>query len=151
MIGITVGVGSKVVGPLTISSEASLAIGSNCWIGTNLRIHGNGKIAIGDNNAFAPDITIITGSHLMGDSSQRAGKGIHWDYTIGDGNWIGAKSTLSNGVKIENGVMIGACSLVTKNCESDGLYVGLPAKRVRDLPYDREKTLSNNDLPIKLT
>jgi len=37
------------------------------------------------------------------------------------------------GVTIESGCVIGVGSIVTKNCEANGVYVGNPAKRVKNL------------------
>lgn len=132
-IGIIVGDNTKVVGPINISRVAKLEIGDNNWIGTNLTIHGNGKVVIGDNNDFGPDITILTGTHEIGTHKRRAGKGVTLDYVFGNGNWIGAKSTFINGSGTSHGVIIGACSLVTKNTESNSLYIGTPARKMREL------------------
>lgn len=132
-IGVKIGEDTKIVGPINIGRALNVEIGSNNWIGTNLTIHGNGKVVIGNNNDFAPDITILTGTHEIDNSERRAGKGVNLEYAIGSGNWIGAKATLVNGCTIGNGVVIGACSLVTKSCEDNSLYLGLPAKKVKEL------------------
>ncbi|MET2118860.1 acyltransferase [Enterococcus faecium] len=132
-IGIIVGENTKIVGPVNISRVAKLEIGKNNWIGANLTIHGNGSVFIGDNNDFAPEVTILTGSHEIGSHHRRAGEGISFQYRIGNGNWIGAKSTLINGCSLGDGVIIGASALVTKDCEDDFLYVGVPAKKTKKL------------------
>ncbi|SEI76832.1 maltose O-acetyltransferase [Alkalibacterium gilvum] len=38
-----------------------------------------------------------------------------------------------NGAKISKGVVIGAGALVNKDCQTDSLYVGVPAKKVNKL------------------
>jgi carbonic anhydrase/acetyltransferase-like protein (isoleucine patch superfamily) len=55
--------------------------------------------------------------------------------SIGDRVLVGMGAVLMDGVTVESDVVIGAGSLVTpgKTLESGGLYVGSPAKRVRDL------------------
>ena len=50
---------------------------------------------------------------------------------IGKKTMIGSGALILAGVTIEEGVIIGAGSLVTKNCQKNGLYVGRPAKLVR--------------------
>ena len=132
-IGIKVGKGTKIVGPLNISRNLKLEIGSGNWIGTNLTIHGNGKLIIGKNNDIAPEVTILTGSHEIGDKNRRAGKGKSFEYYIGNGNWIGAKSTLINGCNIGNGVIIGTCSLVNNDTDDNSIYLGIPAKKYKML------------------
>lgn len=37
------------------------------------------------------------------------------------------------GVKIGSGCIIGTGSLVVKDCELKGIYVGVPARRIKDL------------------
>ena len=61
------------------------------------------------------------------------GVGITKYIFIGDGCWIGANVTILPGIEIGTGCIIGAGALVTKNCKPNGLYVGVPAKRIRDL------------------
>lgn len=52
---------------------------------------------------------------------------------IEDGCWIGACTTIMPGVKIAKGCVIGSHSLVLKDTEPNGLYTGIPAKRIKDL------------------
>lgn len=59
---------------------------------------------------------------------------------------MGSGSVILPGVTLEDGVAIGALSLVNKNCKAFGIYVGNPAillkNRKRDL-LDLEKENSN--------
>ena len=51
---------------------------------------------------------------------------------IGDYCFIGIKSTILKGVNITNKVIVGACSLVTKNLmDENALYGGNPAKLIK--------------------
>ena len=74
----------------------------------------------------------INSTHETGDCYQRAGKGYALPIKIEDGYWIGANTTIMPGVTIAKGCIIAANSLVTKDTEPNGLYVGQPAKRVKD-------------------
>lgn len=49
---------------------------------------------------------------------------------IGDNVFIGYNCTILPNVKIGNNVIVGAASTVTKDLDSDGVYVGCPAKRI---------------------
>lgn len=69
----------------------------------------------------------------MGDAKRRAGKAIVGDIIIENGCWIGGNVTILPGVVISEGCIIGAGSVVTKNTEKNSLYVGVPAKKVRNL------------------
>ena len=45
---------------------------------------------------------------------------------------IGTNSTVLPGVELGEGVAVGAHSLVTKSCDPWGIYVGVPAKRMKE-------------------
>jgi virginiamycin A acetyltransferase len=50
---------------------------------------------------------------------------------IGDDVWIGANCTITDGVKIGNGSVIGANSVVTSDVPEYSIYAGTPAKFIR--------------------
>lgn len=133
MIGISIGENSKVVGPLYIGRAATLVVKQNCWIGADFKVYGNGEVFIGDNCDVAPEVTFITGSHQIGPPSKRAGDGISFKCQVSNGVWIGSQSTFLNNVKISEGVIIGAKSLVNRDCIENSLYVGSPAVLVKSL------------------
>jgi len=53
--------------------------------------------------------------------------GVH----IGDFTWIGANATIKNNVEIASNSVIGAGAVVVKNISEEGIYVGLPAKKIK--------------------
>ena len=53
------------------------------------------------------------------------------DIIIQNDVWIGAKSTVMSGVKISNGAIVGACSVVTKDVPPFAIVAGNPAKVVK--------------------
>ena len=50
---------------------------------------------------------------------------------------IGAHVTILPGVRVANNCLIGAGSVLTKSTEPYGIYIGVPAKRVGDVPDDQ--------------
>lgn len=93
--------------------EAKVYIGKNTWVGCN--------------------VSFICISHEIGESNQRAGKTVFSPIVVGNGVWIGADVTILPGVNISDGCIIGAGSVVTKDTFPNGLYVGNPARRIKDL------------------
>lgn len=122
--GASVGDMTKIVGPIYFSCD--LTIGNNCWIGMNFSAHGNGKVSIGDNCDFAPEVTLLTGSHEIGEHMRRAGRGVALPIKIGDGCWIGARATILGNSVIDDGCVVGSCTLANKKYEKDSLIVGVP-------------------------
>ena len=49
---------------------------------------------------------------------------------------VGSGCVILPGVTLEDGVAIGALSLVTKNCEAFGVYAGNPLRRIKDRKRD---------------
>ncbi|MFV0943006.1 CatB-related O-acetyltransferase [Bacillus pacificus] len=56
---------------------------------------------------------------------------------IGHDVWIGSKSIIMPGIKVGNGAIIGAGSVVTKNVQPYEIVVGVPAKHLR-FRFDKE-------------
>ncbi len=121
----------SVVGPLFTTARLEIGIGS--WIGRNLVIHGNGVVVIGENCDIAPDVTLLTGTHIIGGHKRRAGRGQTGNITIGDGCWIGARATILPGTTVGNGSVISACACVVNDVAEDVVAGGVPAKVIRKL------------------
>lgn len=130
-IGFKIGEGTKIVGP--IECWGTLEIGSNCWIGKNLCVNGNGQVVIGDSCDLGPEVTFQTGGHLIGTAERRAGEGSNFKQIVGNGVWIGGRSTILNDVTINAGAVVAGCSCVTKDVEKNTIVGGVPAKVLRRL------------------
>ena len=52
---------------------------------------------------------------------------------VGEGCFIGANVTVLPGVNVGEGCVIAAGAVITRDCAPDGLYGGVPARRIRDL------------------
>lgn len=129
--GYQIGENTKIVGP--IFCTGTLCIGANCWIGRNLTVHGNGTVIIGDNCDVAPDVTFLTGGHIVGTTERRAGEGESYKIAVGNGTWIGSRSTILGNTTIGDGCVVAACACVVGDVEKNVLTGGVPAKKIRDL------------------
>jgi maltose O-acetyltransferase len=120
-------------------SSGCLIFGNNIIIGKGTFINyrcvfdNAAKITIGNNCDIAHEVMFCTATHEIGNEIRRASTPIGREIIIEDGCWIGTRVTILPGVKIGRGCIIGAGSLVTKDCEPNGLYIGSPARRVKDL------------------
>lgn len=133
-IGNKIGKNTKIVGP--IDCRGVLIIGNDCWIGKNFKVNGNGTVIIGDRCDIGPEVTFQTGGHLIGTKERRAGKGIIFNQNIGNGVWIGGRTTILNNTTVGNSCVIAGCSCVIKNVEANCLVGGIPAKLIRRLEND---------------
>jgi maltose O-acetyltransferase len=111
-----------------------LRIGGGTWINRGCHFDCRGPVEIGENCNLGPGVMVLTSTHVNGDETRRAGGAICEAVAIGDGTWIGARATVLPGVTIARGCVIAAGAVVHRDTEPDGLYAGVPAVRVRDLP-----------------
>ena len=130
-IGYDIGEGTKIVGPIYCSG--TLKIGRNCWIGRNFTVNGNGTVIVGDRCDIAPDVSLLTGGHLIGGQEKRAGDSETYTITVGDGVWIGARATLGKNIVVGSGSVIAACACVMDSVKENTLVGGVPAKIIKEL------------------
>lgn len=116
-----------------------LSIGDHVMIGHGAHFEDFAQIDIGDRTWIASRSTLLTATHAIGSREQRAGEWRAEPIKIGRGCWLGGNVTVLAGVTIGDGCVVGAGALVIRDCEPNGLYVGVPATRRRDL---RETTES---------
>jgi maltose O-acetyltransferase len=109
-------------------------IGNNSFVGhKTLFMGGDSIIKIGQNCDISSNVSLICGSHEIGDSNRRAAKGISKDIIIGNGVWIGYGSLILGGVTIGDGAIIAAGSVVNKSVPQNVIYGGVPAKEIRQM------------------
>ena len=106
----------------------NLEIGVHSGIGFDALIYSLDKIKIGDYSTVTHRCQINTGTHDFADPYYSL---ITKPVMIGDNVFIGTDSYISPGVKIEDMVIIGAKSVVTKNLPKNMICVGNPCKPIK--------------------
>ena len=143
IINSKIGKNFKFVEPINIYNSK---IGNNVFVGPFVEIQGNTKI--NDNtrvssHSFISELVTIGKKCFIGHgvmfindlfkSGKLGGNIKNWKKTkIGDNVLIGSNSTILP-IKITKGCVIGAGSVVTKNCNIKGIYAGNPARLIRAL------------------
>ena len=92
-----------------------------------------GPIRIGENCGIGMEVLFCTSGHIIGPASDRAGPIFAQQITVKNGCWIGARSVILPGVTIESGCVIAAGAVVNRDCAANGLYAGVPARRIKEL------------------
>lgn len=115
--------------------SGTLKIGSNVSISDYVTIDVCNDIYIGDDVALGHGVTLFTHNHDYTDFSKAAWKGgvLHAPIVIEDGAWIGANVTIMPGVRIGKRAVIGTGAIVTSDVDENGLYVGIPARKVKSI------------------
>lgn len=116
---------------------SNITLGENVFLNHGCFLENGGAIKIMDKARIGPHAKILTTTHAIAGHENRAGSScIRSLVMIGKGVWIGASAVILPGVTIGNGCVIGAGAVVNRDCEPDGLYVGMPARRKLDLRKD---------------
>lgn len=111
--------------------RGDIHLGNNSGIEVNRRV-GNGTY-IGDNVMMGPEVIILTSNHSHARTDiPMLEQGLdHMPVYIGNDVWIGTRAIILPGVKIGNGVIIGAGAVVTKDVPDFAIVGGVPAKVVK--------------------
>jgi maltose O-acetyltransferase len=113
-----------------------VSIGDFSFVSSGVVFDARAHIEVGTRVAIGPNAMLLTSTHEIGPSDHRAGGGYakFAPIVVEDGCWIGAGAIILPGVTVGRGCIVGAGAVVTKDCEPDGLYTGVPATRKRNLP-----------------
>jgi len=113
----------------------SITIGQRSNIAMNCVIHSEQKVEIGQNVLVAAYGYIVGGGNHSFDQSDipiidrpSTNKG---GVVIEEDVWLGARVTVTDGVKIGKGSVVGACALVKDSIAPNSISAGIPAKVIR--------------------
>lgn len=111
-----------------ITIGRGLRLGARChlWAGP-----GAGRITIGDNVLFGPEVMVTAASYRFNDGSPVTDQAMdEADVVIGDDVWLGTRAVVLPGARIGAGAIIGAGALVRGEIPANAIAVGTPARVV---------------------
>lgn len=124
-----------------IHPTASLRCGHNIYLGKNSHINQNcciwasknSNITIGDDVLMGPGVKIFSSNHSIADTEvpMNLQPYIEKDIVVGNDVWLGSNTVILSGVKIGNGAVIAAGSVVTKDIREYVIAGGIPAKPIK--------------------
>jgi maltose O-acetyltransferase len=112
---------------------AQASIGARTWINHRCYFDTRAPVHIGRFCSVGMEAMFCTSGHEIGPHERRGGPYRSAAIRVGDGTWIGTRALLLPGVDIGPGCVIAAGAVVSESCAADGLYAGVPARRIRDL------------------
>ena len=148
LAGFRIGHGTLMYGRPTIvglgNIRERLTIGRLCRFNVGCYLELGADIVVGDRVSVGQQVMILTNTHEINDrinsqeinvaTNRRAGSLIAMPVHIEDGAWISTRCTILPGVRIGQGAVVAAGSLVTKSVAPHTLVGGTPAKLIRHLP-----------------
>lgn len=111
-----------------------LTVGNNVGLGSGNFFGCAGGIKIGTDTIIGNFVSFHSENHVYSNSAVpiRLQGVTHQGICIGNDCWIGAKSTILDGVKVADGVIIAAGAVLKAgNYEKKGIYGGVPAKLIK--------------------
>lgn len=115
-----------------LSSVENLELGGRVYIGVECRLYAEGGISIGEYTKLGEGCLILSTGHHYKSRSR-----IPYDHVgllrrveIGKNVWVGCRSIILGGVKIDDGAIVGAGSVVTKSVPKYAIVAGNPARIV---------------------
>ncbi|WP_150271427.1 sugar O-acetyltransferase [Paenibacillus tepidiphilus] len=123
----------NVEAPFHCDYGKNITVGKNFYTNYNCTILDVGRVVIGDNVMFAPNVSIYTAGHPVHPDSRNSGYEYGIAITIGDNVWLGGNVVVNPGVTIGSNVVVGAGSVVTKDIPGNVIAVGNPCRVVREI------------------
>jgi maltose O-acetyltransferase len=105
------------------------------WTVANHRCYFDTRdwIEIGQTCSLGMEVMFCTSTHHLGDHLKRAGAYRTGPISVGDGTWLGTRTTVLPGVTIGASSIVAAGAVVVGDVPDNVLYAGVPARKVRDL------------------
>lgn len=110
---------------LTIEKRGKVIIGNNCFFNHGCSINCLNEIMIGDDCIFGENVKIYDHNHKFKENNELIKKQGYdiGKVIIGNNCWIGSDVIILSNVKIGNGVVIGAGTIVTKDIEDNAIVI----------------------------
>ena len=133
-VGAKVGKGVVIYPGVWISPGRNLVLGDAVDLSRNVLITSSGGVEIGDRALIGYGTQILSSNHTIpnvGEEFPISGDD-HKKVVIEKDTWIGANCVILPGITIEEGAVVAAGSIVTKNVRANTIVAGNPAKLIRN-------------------
>ena len=119
-------------GPLYLKSVngGKMTIGENVFFNHNCSLTCAESIVIGNDCMFANNLVIVDHDHRI-EKDGVTGTLVSKPIIIEDRVWCGANVTITKGVHIGTGAVIGANAVVVNDVEAHSIVAGVPAKKIK--------------------
>lgn len=107
----------------------NLELGDGCGIGNDATLYSQAKIMIGKRSVISQGTYLCTGTH---DYTKIGHPLIAFPIHVGDNAWVAAEAFVHPGVRIGDGCVIGARSVVNKDMPAWSVCAGNPCTFIKE-------------------
>lgn len=116
---------------VTFYNPSRISLGDNVYIAKGCWISAFDDVVVEDEVLFGPYVCIASSNHTRRNGSFRYGESTKGPVLIRKGSWLGAHAVVTKGSTLGEGTVLAANSVLIGSSESQSLYAGLPAKKVK--------------------
>lgn len=128
---------------LCLLKAAGYTIGKDVYIGEDLiiidEIDDKGNLFVGDRVAIAERVTLVISSRPNFSRIAPFVPTAHGPVTIEDDAWLGTGSIIFPNIRIGQGAVVGACSVVTRDVPPCTIVAGVPARYLKKFACPQDK------------
>lgn len=128
-----IGAGAEIRPPLYCDYGYQIHVGGGTFINYGAVLLDVGKITIGEDVQFGPNVQFLTPTHPLDPQLRRMKYEAAEPITVHDNVWLGGGVIILPGVTIGENTVIGAGAVVTKDLPANVVAVGNPARVIRQL------------------
>jgi maltose O-acetyltransferase len=118
----------------SVFRDVNVIFSDRCFVNYRCIFDATAPVVLEPDVFVGPGVTFSTSTHELGRPPRRAGRLREAPIRVGQGTWIGTGATVLAGVTVGPGCLIAAGAVVARDCDPDGMYAGVPATRIKDLP-----------------
>lgn len=133
LFGAEIGADVLIYPSVRVWAPWNLSIGDRAVIGPNVNLYNVGFIKIDEDVTISQNSHICTASHKIDSPSREL---LYAPVEIRKGAWVFSDAFISPGIIIDEGAVVGARSVVTKNVEAFNVVGGNPAKFLKKRNVD---------------
>lgn len=124
----SVGQGCRIEGQFHCAYGFNLYLDDLVFMNVGCTLLDTAPIRIGKRTMFGPNVQVYTAQHHKDRVKRAAGLEIALPVTIGADVWIGGGAIIMPGVTIDDGAIVGAGSVVTRDVPAGVTVLGNPAR-----------------------